>query len=281
MSAAPVLLPEPIRRFRYNPTTKRFHMTYITEEEQSRSMLAARSMLATRLSCGPNDVIHVWTPPRANENPDIIDLTKEDTDDIIIDLTGDNIIEEDLTEEEMMFHPEQVHRVDEVEEDDIEEEDLTDADFAQVEEQVQVQPPVQVQHQVQHQVQPQVQEAPVVTQQWRRSQRVRRILQRFINDPIFTQGRHTYRCPNVQYRTNRHFSAKKLEVMTEKECYVCQMPIKLANLYVTSCNHVYCSMCFESWNRNCYLHARYREVSCPFCRRTDFSIDCYLPKKGK
>ena len=225
---------------------------------------------------------------KANDNNNISDLEEEDLEEEDLeeeDLEEEDLEEEDLEEEDL---EEEDLEEEDLEEEDLEEEDLEEEDLDEIDDKLENNiMPSHVQETFPPQEIPIAIAVPVeIVQQWnsdqfiRRSQRSRRNPLRLIGDPIFTgKNRPDYRCPNVQYRAKRHYSAKGLQEDTGKMCTICQQTVKRGNLYETSCRHTYCKECFDIWNRHCFVTNRYKLMSCPACRSVNFTVTHYVPRR--
>lgn len=120
-----------------------------------------------------------------------------------------------------------------------------------------------------------------VTQPSRRSGRTLRIFQRFIDDPIFMQRMRNNRCQNVHYVTCKKYSSKGLTIPMSERCGICIRPVSRGDAFVTSCNHLYCSQCFDQWNKHCFNYSARKLMTCPMCRSTTFTVTKFVAKKSK
>ncbi len=120
-----------------------------------------------------------------------------------------------------------------------------------------------------------------VTQPRRRSGRTLRIFQRFIDDPIFMQRMRNNRCQNVHYVTCKKYSSKGLTIPMSERCGICIRPVPRGDAFVTSCKHLYCSQCFDLWNKQCFNHSARKLMTCPMCRSTTFTVTKFVAKKSK
>ncbi len=70
-------------------------------------------------------------------------------------------------------------------------------------------------------------------------------------------------------------SNDKLNSFTKEICSICLETPRFKDAYVTTCNHIFCKPCFNTWEKS----RIWTKVYCPYCKMDNPTLHMYGPKK--